>query len=537
LKEPEGCIIVYDYKGYLVNQRGECYDKKTQIQIIISDHIVMRSEFIHWGCLYPVNGYTNSYHFGKGMLMKRILNCLLGCMLVLGGTAGAGSEGNTSIVGETHIGDPRAYGAVYDGLYDCAPAINECIQNHKHVKLRGEGVALCRSTIMVKSDTWLELDRDFTIKLADNANTVLIKNKWAEQAYFMEKNLINGAVPTFMAEIYPDYGSYPSTNYILGAAETNIRITGGIFDGNGGNNSRKDHLYGCVGFVGVLLQIVNVRGFEMEGVTLKDACTYNAEFCMLSEFFINNITLKFGKGRPNIDGIHFEGDCYKGTVQNIFGRTNDDMVTFNGGDSWYPGNHLGTPAPEAKREWFPFRQGAIKNITVKNIFATDGYRAVRLLSNIKREGLSPATETEGMDDILIDGIYGDFRVDCVLISKHYNRDSPYGHITVKNVHATSTGVNNINIHNVSIDSLVLDSIRYVPTNSSKNFIVNKGNIKSLMIRDTLIDGKGEDLSAKTVINNTGTINKLKLINVTQKDANYSGLIDKATPTESLMSDY
>src|SRR5680860_37855 len=63
------------------------------------------------------------------------------------------------------FGDPRDYGAVYDGVTDCAPAINQCIQENDVVKFMGSGTALCYDSIIVETDTYLKLDDSFTIRL------------------------------------------------------------------------------------------------------------------------------------------------------------------------------------------------------------------------------------------------------------------------------------------------------------------------------------------------------------------------------------
>lgn len=444
---------------------------------------------------------------------------------------------------QADYGDPRQYGAIYDGVTDCSEAINRCISDHKHVRLIGEGTALCRHSIILRSGTWLELDHTFRLKLADGVNDVLIRNEWAQQAYYMGKNLIDGKLPSFMAELYPDYGStYPSPHYRLGEPDKQIRISGGIFDGNGGQQTRQDYRYGCVGYWGILMALSNVDGFTMTDVTLSDPCTYFTNFSKMCNFHISDIRLELVEKRLNQDGIHIEGECYNGLIENIFGQTNDDMVALNGGDSWFPKNIGGEITDEAKRRWHPFVQGAIENIVVRNIFAHEGYRCLRLLSNARIENISPADETEGMKGIVIDGIYGSYFMDLFLISNHIGIPKSYSDITLRNVKAASKGRNNINIEAVNIGSLVIEGMDYYPTNTTHHVMLNRGNIQNLMLRDVTLHNKENlDLSTKSAINHSGNIGKLKLSNVISLGQHYKNICDtehgSVISSESIFSDY
>ncbi len=468
--------------------------------------------------------------------MRPFTLTLVFCFLLLGNVIQAQTV-------QPDYGDPRHYGAIYDGATDCSEAINRCIRNHKHVRLMGEGTALCQHSIILRSGTWLELDPTFRLKLADGVNDVLIRNEWAQQAYYMGKNLIDGQLPSFMAELYPDYGpTYPSPRYQLGEPDRQIRISGGILDGNGGKQTRQDYRYGCVGYWGILIALSNVDGFTMTDVTMSDPCTYFTNFSKMRNFHISDIRLELVEKRLNQDGIHIEGECYNGLIENIFGQTNDDMVALNGGDSWFPKNIGGEITDEAKRRWHPFIQGAIENIVVRNVFAEDGYRGFRLLSNAKIEGLSPDNETEGMKSIVIDGVYGSYLMDLFLISNHIGTPKSYADITIRNVKAISKGRNNINIEAVNIGSLVIEGMDYYPTNSTRHVMLSKGNIRNLMLRDvTLHNNHNLDLSAKSAINHSGNIGQLKLSNVISIGQTYKNICDTAQgavgSAESIMSDY
>jgi len=379
-------------------------------------------------------------------------------------------------------GNPLDYGAVYDGVTDCSKAINDCILKHDRVVFSGgQCVALCKSPLIVRSNTWLDLDPGFTIKLADNANCVLIKNQWAEQAYFTEKN----GVPGFINEIYQ---GFDKANWVLGEADINIKITGGMLDGNGANQMRQDYRHGCYGYWGTLLSLVHVKGVTIRDIFLYDANTYNTDFCKIENFEFRNIRFDYREARPNIDGIHCEGECRNGIIENIWGRTFDDMVALNGGDCWKPKSIGGPITPEADRLWYPFCQGRIENILIKGIFANDGYRGVRLLANSLSEA-SVAGETEGMNGIIIDGIYGTYKVDCLIVSGWHGVPKTYENIVLANISASLTeGTNNyIWTENVIIKNITID-----------NF-------------SAIYDGNG---IARKAINVGGTVEKMTLRNCT-----------------------
>ncbi len=380
-------------------------------------------------------------------------------------------------------GDPLDFGAVYDGVTDCSAAINRCIQEHDHVCFRGTATASVCRPIIVREGTWLDLDPNFTLRLADAANCLLVKNKYAESAYFSEKN----GHPEFMSELYP---GFDPEDWVLGPPERNIRITGGTFDGNGANQARQDWRYGAMGYYGTALCFVNVDGFEMSNVRIRNPATYNAEFHIASNFRLSNIHLDYDCRRLNIDGLHLGGDCYHGVIDGVTGKTFDDMIALNGGDSGRPKPSAdGVILPQADRVWYPFAQGRIADIEIRSIMATEGYRAVRLLSNVKVPQ-SPPHETEGMDNILIDGIYGRYSVNAVLISSHIGAIKPYGNITIRNVKNTLTSearMANIFAETSTVVNNLIINDYYHRTEHSQDPLTLLGSVNRLTLRDVLFE--------------------------------------------------
>jgi|GEM_PF-4376885 len=379
---------------------------------------------------------------------------------------------------------PQWFGAVYDGTTDCTAAIQKCLDRCGEVRLRGSGTALISSALVIRGGTWLNLDPGFTIRLADNACCAMLRTPWADQRYFA------GKFPDFVTDpAFPGFRSKDDNpaHWKLGPAEADIKVTGGIWDANGAANPKNVHRWGSFGYWGVLMQIVNADGFMFRDVRLFDANTYFFEAAKLINFCIENIHMDMRELRPNQDGIHLEGECYNGVIRNISGRTWDDMVALNGGDSWYPKYPPGvTPPPKGQGAnilWIPFLQGGIKNIVIKDIHVSEGltgYRAVRLLSTARYK----------MDAITIDGVYGLYAVNAILISAHYENMAPYGTIIIRNLACevagtpetaeyTRQGIIHLENERVAIDNLIIDGGNYTRTAGNGQFFKCPGTVKRL----------------------------------------------------------
>lgn len=381
---------------------------------------------------------------------------------------------------------PSQFGAVYDGKTDCTEAIQRCLDQRGTVRLRGNGTALISRSLIIHGGTWLCLDPGFTIRLADNACCSMLRTQWADQRYFDDE------FPEFVTD--PEFPRFVSADdgpddWTLGEPERNIRITGGIWDANGANNPRLTHVWGSYDFRGFMMQIVNVKGFVLRDVNLFDSTTYFFDAALLADFTVDNIHLDMRERRPNQDGIHLEGECYNGVISNIHGRTWDDMVALNGGDSAYPKYPEGVPVPERGTGtnilWKSIRQGNIRHIMIRNIHVSEGmtgFRAVRLLST----GKYP------IDEVTIDGVYGRYAVDGILISAHHEASAPYGTVIVRNVVCSIDGEPDTSEHGrrglfwlenerVRIETLIIDGCRFRRTARNGSFLYAKGSIDRLFL--------------------------------------------------------
>jgi hypothetical protein len=409
----------------------------------------------------------------------------------------------------THF-SPQWFGAVYDGVTDCTVAIQTCLNQKGEIRLRGNGTALISAPLWIYSDTWLHLDPGFTIRLADHSCCPLLRTRWADQRYFSE------TFPTFVTDpAFPRFLSADDkpADWKLGPPEVNITVTGGTWDANGANNPRQDYRWGSFDYCGFLMQMVNVEGFILRDVRLFDPCTYFFEAAKLTRFCIENIHMDMRELRANQDGIHLEGECYNGVIQNIHGRTWDDMVALNGGDSFYPKYPRGVTAPPKGQGtnilWIPFLQGGIRHIIIRDIHVAEGqtgYRAVRLLSTAKYI----------IDEITIDGIYGRYAVNAVLISAHYESIAPYGTLIIRNLACTVDGdpetlqwprQGHIKLENerVAIDTLIIDGGRYIRTPRNGQFFQCPGSVKRLFVSNLDISvAPGTTFLGRGAFNCTGS---------------------------------
>jgi len=120
-------------------------------------------------------------------------------------------------------------------------------------------------------------------------------------------------------------------------------------------------------YFGNLFQFIKVDGFEMSGLTLKNPVSYGAKFARLSNFTMRDIVFDYNEGNPspnNMDGLHFDGCCHNGFIQNLKGNCYDDLLAFNGEDGIVESACF----------------GPIDNIAVDGIYADRCHSAVRFLS-------------------------------------------------------------------------------------------------------------------------------------------------------------
>ena len=153
----------------------------------------------------------------------------------------------------------------------------------------------------------------------------------------------------------------------------NIKITGGIWDGNNtSQENAKADIFDKEGYSGTLLNFVNVEHLELRDMVLANSTAYYVRTCKVHHFIIDNIDFVCDNFSKNQDGLHFCGDVKHGRVSNIralsYGQTNDDLIALNADDSI------------ERVENLDLCRDTIEDITFENIFAENCHTIIRILS-------------------------------------------------------------------------------------------------------------------------------------------------------------
>lgn len=284
-----------------------------------------------------------------------------------------------------------------DGIHDDYPAIQELIDSGKReISLPlPENFYLISKSLELPSNFKLVLPRFATIRLADNANCVMLKNKTVTR----ENYTLNNSIMDFY-EIYAD--DYKCEN---------IEVVGGIWDFNNKNQIPNpiQTLHAPNGYNGFGMLFYNVSGLTIRSLTLKDPVNFAVTLDTVSYFTVDDIQFNYNYGNPtatNMDGIHLNGNCHWGKITNLKGACYDDVVAIN--------------AEEGSN-------GPITNISIDGIFSEDSHSAVRLL-----------TVTKPVENINITNVYGSYYQYCIGLTKYYPGETKgyFDNITISNVYAS-----------------------------------------------------------------------------------------------------
>lgn len=238
----------------------------------------------------------------------------------------------------------RGYGACGDGSSDDAPAIQAALDAGRGLVVIPYGVYRIGRTLRVPSYTHLRVHPRARLVLADGAGV--------------------------------DRHSFLLTNANPERGDEDIRIEGGIWDGNNVHNPRGPDAPNGVNtagsYTGVLIHFDGVHGLTLRGLTLRDPESYYIRLGRVSRFIVQDIRLEAPHLRPNQDGVHLGGFCEDGLIRNIAGIgmsvPNDDLVALNADDANARAQNLGKLC------------GPIRRIRIENLSAADCHTFVRLLS-------------------------------------------------------------------------------------------------------------------------------------------------------------
>ncbi|AGI10621.1 pre-neck appendage protein [Bacillus phage MG-B1] len=290
--------------------------------------------------------------------------------------------------------------------------------NEREVNVKDWGVKgdydpteLCGTDDTEKLNFVLDKYRGYTVYIPDgkyliSADLVIHSNTHLKLSKNAEIFAING-----MGKAGTNPNHYDGIHMIKNHKETgleNVRITGGMWNGNG-HNQFHDSMRGifiqkCVGVVLDDIKVKEVNGWAFSVSNSRNIRATNIELDQLELIGENG------------DGVHMlnSSDIY---IDNISGFTNDDLVAIDAGD-------ILSPIESVKNV-------IIRNLRPKMKGTTNCYKAVALY----------CSSNQRMDNVLVDGIMGDTHAPIVIIANARAQEGMgyFGNITITNVSGNCIG--------------------------------------------------------------------------------------------------
>ncbi|MBN2307380.1 MAG: endopolygalacturonase [Candidatus Hydrogenedentes bacterium] len=259
----------------------------------------------------------------------------------------------------------RDAGARGDGTCDDGPAIQKALDGLRPVVTIPAGLYLVGTTLRIGSGKTLLAHPDAVIRLADGAGRTA--------SDFLLAN-----------------ADYESGN-------SQVRVCGGVWDGNNENNARGPD-GSRESYTGVALNFVHVSHLQLAGLTIRNPDSFSVRLGEIRHFTVDNIVFDHPVLRPNQDGVHVGGYCEDGTIRNLRAltpdSTNDDMVALNADDDVERAINLG------------MKRGPIRDIHVEGLAAESAYTFVRILS-----------ETQPVRNIRICDVSGGCRTHAINVNR------------------------------------------------------------------------------------------------------------------------
>lgn len=248
-------------------------------------------------------------------------------------------------------------------------------------------------TLKIHSGQKLKLPRFARVVLADNANCSMIENDTSSPCkdVFLSGGVwdMNHSHQKPNPYRFPQEKTYEEQCRDFGWTEYDKTL----FPGYSGH---------CMRFCGI-------NNFELKNITIVNPVVYGVQIAFVENFTVKNVVFDYTEGSPklwNMDGVHLEGGCKNGFINNLKGACHDDLVALTSDDSI---------------------RGPIENIQIDGVFAENCHSAVRLLS--------AATEVK---NISINNIFGSYYVYCITLSKYVDINGQRGkmsNISINNVFA------------------------------------------------------------------------------------------------------
>ena len=299
-----------------------------------------------------------------------------------------------------------------NGVNDDYPAIQEMLDsglNYVELPTPSKNYLISK-TLKVHGGQTLKLSPYAMVKLAPDANCSMLEN---DDSTIWSKNIcIDGGIwdmDNQRQEPNPWHfaGKDGKTTYER-MAEKGI--------------THKDYIGLIPFYTGFCMRFCRIKNFVMKNVTITNPVTYCVQGSWLENFTFRDIVCECTVGAPklwNMDGIHIEGNCKSGYINNVKGVCQDDMIAITADDG--------------------AEYGPIEDIVIDGVFASDTHSAVRLLSH-----------GEPVRNIKISNVYGTYNSYCIGITKYHGGPEERGvleNIIIDNV-AASCAVETVDVKHI-----------------------------------------------------------------------------------------
>ncbi len=268
---------------------------------------------------------------------------------------------------------------------DYTKKLQKMLDKRGVVTLQKPGQYLISQTLIIHSNTRLILAPGVTLLAAPMSRCALIENE----------------------------------HFAGGGTDENIEIIGGIWDGNCDQmglegeyeaKHRLDHPFDPKLFKGKLIRFAHVEHLTLMRMTVRNPVSYGIQISARA-FAVRDIFFDYNWHFGTTDGVHINGPSCDGIIENLWGTTNDDLVSLTTYDE-----------PHAE-----VTLGHIENIVIRNLSGKNAYSGIRLLSG----------EDYYLRNVHIDGVYGTYRHHAIVISNHNLRPGKvwFDGLTIERIHA------------------------------------------------------------------------------------------------------
>lgn len=346
----------------------------------------------------------------------------------------------------------KDFGALGDGSTDDINSIQSALNQGTQTIIFPKGTYVVSQSISIPSDRHLILFDGTIVKLKSLSDTLLVTNSdW-------------------------DDGNH------------NITIEGGIWDGNGSNQTNKVGMGTDPNtWHGTLMRFQNVNGLRISNTIIKDPGWFGIHLGKVKDFTVENIT--FDYRLYGGDCLHISGLSNNGFVHNLkdpYGEHDDSFVAI-----------MSTDAPQ-----FDITPGEIHHIVVDGVF-TEPSDSTENATTFRGAGIDFLDTGAGIHDISVSNVIGQGAyagcqfMDASVFTTYYPS----------------------NIYNITFDKINVT----VPDNSAMGVIVIRTNVKNLSISNLVSKPYGSTTIEIVDVTSGAVVDDLTFNNVTIIDSTDTGI--------------